>query len=95
MCIIGICHDKYWTDLLRYGITYVFRRNWLLYKPHRWKDFTKEKTYSEIENDIRNKYKITNIGIDEEDNPLYEICEALCYDYEYKLANYEVILKLV
>ncbi len=53
------------------------------------KDFTKEKTYQEIENEILNKYKITNIGTDEDDNPLYEICEILCYDYEYKLANYE------
>lgn len=39
MCITGICHDKYLTGLLRYGSIYTLGRNWLLIKPHRWKNF--------------------------------------------------------
>ena len=39
MCITGICHDKYLTGLLRYGSIYTLGRNWLLTKPHRWKNF--------------------------------------------------------
>jgi hypothetical protein len=56
-------------------------------------DFNKRKTYETIENDIKNKYKITNILDDEDGECLYQICETLLIDYNHKLSNYEAYIE--
>jgi hypothetical protein len=56
-------------------------------------DFSKRKTYSSIEKDIKKKYKIINIYNDDEEECLYEICDTLFMDYKHKLANYEAYIE--
>lgn len=57
-------------------------------------DFSKKKTYNDIEKEIVKKYKITNIRTDcYEDEALYIICDTLYIDYKYKLANYEAYIQ--
>lgn len=52
------------------------------------RNFTEEKTYDSIWEDIEDKYKITNIW-DDEGESMHYIVEALYEDYIDKLANYE------
>lgn len=50
--------------------------------------FSKKKTYNDIFYDITKKYRITNIKDDDYES-LNGICEALLWDYESELLNYE------
>ena len=57
-------------------------------------DFSKKKTYENIEDDIVKKYKIKNlIREPEDDDFLYIVCDTLYYDYIGGLANYESYIK--
>ena len=57
-------------------------------------DFSKKKTYENIEDGIVKKYKIKNlIREPEDDDFLYIVCNTLYYDYIDGLANYESYIK--
>ena len=55
-------------------------------------DFSMKKSFDDVCEDIRDKYKITNLLYDD-DEAFYALCEALFYDYESKIANYESYIK--
>lgn len=58
------------------------------------RDYSKPKTYMDIEKDIVDKYKITNIDDDYDQESLYYICTALYDDYRLERANYESYIEV-
>jgi hypothetical protein len=56
-------------------------------------DFSKHVEFSKIENDIKKKYKITNILEDEDGYTLYVLCGTIYVDYINKIANYEAYIE--
>ena len=56
------------------------------------KDFSKKKEFTDVCNDIENKYKITNI-LDDDGESAYYLAEVLFDDYEVKRCNYEAYIE--
>lgn len=56
------------------------------------KDFSKKKEFTDVCNDIENKYKITNI-LDDDGESAYCIVEALYNDYLAQRCNYEAYIE--
>lgn len=55
-------------------------------------DCRKKITYQEVEDDVR-KFGITNILDDEDEDSLYDICEALYQDYTIRNTNYKAYIE--
>lgn len=58
------------------------------------RDYSKKKTVGDVIRDIRDKYKITNICDDYDQEPLYYISKALYDDYTVQRANYEAYIEV-
>lgn len=56
-------------------------------------DYSKDKTFAEVKNDIVKKFKIKNIAEDSDEESLYYICDALHEDYIQQRANYEAYIE--
>ena len=57
------------------------------------RDYSKRKTFNKVKSDIVEKYKITNIDDDYDQESLYYICKALYDDYTLQRANYEAYIE--
>lgn len=53
----------------------------------------KKITYEFVQDEVVNKYHITNIMEDEDDEALYEICNALYEDYTIRNTNYHAYIE--